>query len=109
MKARKAIKKLSKVADLLTDVLDEYTAGEAPIRNFLDAAKSSVAQARAAIDAEAAPDAAENGAPPDAKPKSSRLSAEGRKRISVAAKKRWAEARRKAANGAGKRVAKAAG
>jgi len=85
MKAKKALKRLAKAESLLTGVLDQYPAEADGWRELLGAAKQSVSQARAAIGAEKAPAAA----------KPNRLSEDGRKRISEAAKKRWAAARRK--------------
>jgi hypothetical protein len=105
MKARKAIKKLGKVQDLLTEVLDQYNGAETS-RAFLDSAKAAVAQAKTAIDSQQSATPAGKAAAAPEKPKQNRLSAAGRKRISMAAKKRWAEARK---NAAGKRPAKAAG
>lgn len=108
MKARKALKRLSKAETLLSDVLDQYQAGKNGLRELLGSAKTSLSQARAALDLEMAPPARK--APARAKePKASRLSAAGRKRISLAAKKRWAAARRKGVNAVtGKRLTKTA-
>ncbi len=94
MKAKKALKRLAKAETLLAGVLDQYQASRNGLRQLLDNAKTSVAQARAAIDIEAAAQPAKK-APEQAKEaKPNRLSAAGRKRISLAAKKRWAAARR---------------
>ncbi len=93
MKAKKALKKLAKAETLLTGVRDQYQASKNGLRDLLEAATNSVAQARAAIDAETAlpPKKAPTRAK-EAKP--NRLSPAGRKRISQAVKKRWAAARR---------------
>lgn len=97
MKAKKALKRLAKAETLLADVRNQYQPARNGFRELLDSAKTSVAQARAAIDLEVAPLARK--APVKAKEsKSNRLSAAGRKRISLAAKKRWAAARRKGVN-----------
>jgi hypothetical protein len=45
MKAKKALKRLTKVDALLTKVLDQYTAGEKEVRAALDSAKTSIAGA----------------------------------------------------------------
>jgi len=115
MKARKAIKRLEKAESLLRSVLDTYSVGRKGLREMLDAAANSVIRAKKSIDPGPAPAAASSASArkPSAKtdqpksrrvsaksrrvsaPKSRRLSAQGRKSISVAAKKRWAEARRK--------------
>jgi hypothetical protein len=92
MKAKKALKRLAKAETLLANVLDQYPGSKNGLRELLDSAKTSLAQARAAIDVEPAP---VRKAPAKAKEaKHSRLSAAGRKRISIAAKKRWAAIRR---------------
>ncbi|MDR3698085.1 MAG: hypothetical protein P4L56_00535 [Candidatus Sulfopaludibacter sp.] len=94
MKAKKALKRLAKAETLLANVLDQYPAGKNGLRDLLDSAKASVAQARAAIDVEVAVTPAKK-APAQAKQaKPGRLSEAGRKRISLAAKKRWAAVRR---------------
>lgn len=103
MKAKKAIKRLAKAETLLTNVIDEYPAAKDGLRALLDSAKTSVSQARAAIDLEesAQPRKTAGGAKAVSSPKeasSRRLSDAGRKRISLAAKKRWAAARRKGVN-----------
>ncbi|SPE43509.1 conserved hypothetical protein [Candidatus Sulfopaludibacter sp. SbA3] len=97
MKVKKALKRLAKAETLLTNVIDQYPAGKNGLKELLDSAKTSLAQARAAMDLEVTP-------PPKKAPakaresKQSRLSEAGRKRISAAAKKRWAVARRKGVN-----------
>lgn len=108
MKAKKALKRLSKAETLLAGVLDQYQAGKNGLRELLDSAKNSLSQARAAIDLEIAPPAKK--APVRARePKGNRLSTAGRKRISLAAKKRWAAARRKGVNAVtGKRLTETA-
>jgi hypothetical protein len=108
MKAKKALKRLAKAETLLAGVLDQYQAGKNGLRELLDSARTSVSQARAAMDLEVAPPARK--APAKAKEaKPNRLSAAGRKRISLAAKKRWAAARRKGVNAVtGKRLTKTA-
>ena len=108
MKAKKALKRLAKAETLLADVLDQYQAGKNGLRELLGSAKTSVSQARAAMDLEIAPPARK--APATARQtKASRLSAAGRKRISLAAKKRWAAARSKGVNAVtGKRLTKTA-
>ncbi len=94
MKAKKALKRLAKAETLLGDVLDQYSASKNGLRELLDSAKTSVAKARAAIDVEVeiAPAKKDPAQAQEAKP--NRLSDAGRKRISLAAKKRWAAARK---------------
>ena len=91
MKARKAMKRLHRIETLLGTVIDQYEAGTREIHDLLDAAKSSVAsatQALAALPATKPADKADQ-------PRAGRISDAARKRLSVAAKKRWADARRK--------------
>lgn len=97
MKAKKALKRLARAESLLANVIDQYPAGKNGLHQLLDSARTSVAQARAAIDLE--PGIPEKKAPAKAKkPSPNRLSEAGRKRISLAAKKRWAAARRQGVN-----------
>ena len=94
MKAKKALKRLAKAETLLANVLDQYPASKNGLRQLLDSAKTSLAQARAAIDVEVAVPPAKKAPARAKEAKPNRLSAAGRKRISAAAKKRWAAARR---------------
>ncbi|HWC99501.1 MAG TPA: hypothetical protein VG456_22230 [Candidatus Sulfopaludibacter sp.] len=92
MKAKKALKRLVKAETLVAGVIDQYPAATDGLRELLDSARSSMSQARATIDV--APPARK--APAKAKDSSpNRLSEAGRKRISMAAKKRWAAERRR--------------
>src|SRR5450631_851418 len=45
MKAKKALKRLTRAEKLLSDVLDQYSAGEKEVKELLDSAKTSVARA----------------------------------------------------------------
>ena len=94
MKAKKALKRLAKAEALLAGVLDQYPASKDGLRNLLDSAKASLAQARAAIDLELTPAPAKKAPDRAQEAKPNRLTEAGRRRISLAAKKRWAEARR---------------
>ena len=109
MKAKKAIKRLSKVETLLSNVIDQYPASDRRVRVLLGSAKVSVTRAKATVSLDAHPRAARK---PPAKAHSAqpgRLTAEGRKRISRAAKKRWAEAKRKGLHAVtGRRLSKTA-
>jgi len=93
MKAKKALKRLTRVETLLSSVIDQYAANGSSLRELLDSAKASVGSAKETVDLKAAPKAAKK---PPVKADSSkrRLSAEGRKKISQAAKRRWAIAKR---------------
>jgi hypothetical protein len=95
MKAKKALKRLNKVEAILSDVIDRCPATARGLRELLDSAKTSVVRAKGVVHARVA-----TKKPPARAQESTRgvLSAEGRKRISLAAKKRWAQARRKGIN-----------
>jgi hypothetical protein len=98
MKAKKAVKRLVKAEAILADVIDQY-AGQTSVRELLGTAKATVARAKAAVNSTAA--SAKGGKKPPAKADKSRrggLTAEGRRKLSVAAKKRWADAKRKGVN-----------
>lgn len=91
MKAKKAIKRLHRVETLLEAVIDQFDAPTQDVHDLLDAARTSVTsatQALAAIPAKKPPAKADHT-------QASRISDSARKRLSVAAKKRWADAKRK--------------
>ena len=91
MKAKKALKRLNKVESMLSDVIDGCPASRRGLRQLLDSAKASIGRATEIVHARVARAARK----PPARAQESRLSTEGRKRISLAAKKRWAAAKRK--------------
>jgi len=103
MKARKAIKRLQRVETLLGNVIDQYDSGTKEVKDLLDAARSSVASATKALadtPVKKPPAKAEqNGA--------RRFSKAARKRLSLAAKKRWAAAKRDGTNSLAKPAGKA--
>ena len=94
MMAKKAIKRLHRAETLLGDVIDQYDAGTRELHHLLVTAKSSVASATQALTALPAkkPQAKADQAGPR------KLSNTARKRLSVAAKKRWAAAKSKGMN-----------
>lgn len=96
MKAKKAIKRLSKVESILSNVIDQFSAGDG-LRELLDSAKTSVVRAKKTVGLQESRAARK---PPAKAEKSQRprLSAEGRRNISIAAKKRWALAKSKGVN-----------
>ena len=93
MKAKKALKRLTRVETLLTNVIDQYASSVRDLRELLDNAKASVVRAKKTVEVKASPRAAKKP-PVKAQTSKSRLTAEGRKKLSLAAKKRWAIARR---------------
>ena len=95
MKAKKAAKRLTRVEALLSNVIDQYDASEASVRELLDSARASVVQAKEAVSLQSAPATAKKPPVKAREPKRRRLSAQGRKKLSVAAKKRWAIAKSK--------------
>jgi hypothetical protein len=91
MKAKKAIKRLSRVETLLGAVIAQFDVATQEVHDLLDAARASVASATQAL-------AAAPAKKPPAKAdhtQASRISGAARKRLSVAAKKRWADAKPK--------------
>jgi len=89
MKAKKALKRLRKVEELLSIVIDEFVGKEPSVRELLDSAKASVIRAKAGI------------SPQPQKPQSkvkrtkrSDLRAGERKGISLASKERAIVAKR---------------
>ena len=97
MKAKKAIKRLSKVESILSNVIDQFSSDNG-LRELLDSAKTSVLRARKTVDRQESSRAAKKPPAKAERSQRSRLSAEGRKNISLAAKKRWALAKRKGMN-----------
>jgi hypothetical protein len=95
MKAKKALKRLNKVETILSNVIDQFPASARGLRELLDSARASVLRAKGTVNARVARAAKK---PPARAQESTRLSAEGRKRISLAAKKRWVQAKRKGMN-----------
>lgn len=108
MKAKKAVKRLTRVEALLSNVIDQYAESRTNFRDLLDAARESVARAKKTVVLKASKSTRK---PPVKAPESKqrRLSAAGRKRLSIAAKKRWALAKRKGVHAiTGQRLSKTA-
>lgn len=95
MKAKKAVKRLSKVETMLTDVIDQFAVAQANLKALLDSAKDSVVRAKALVAPHASLKTTKKSPAKAQQHAGSRLTAEGRKRLSLAAKKRWAIAKRK--------------
>jgi hypothetical protein len=94
MKAKKAVKRLTRVEALLSNVIDGFAAGERAVKELLGNAKAAVVRARKTVNVKTAAPAAEKKPPVKARSAKSRISPEGRKKLSLAAKKRWAVAKR---------------
>lgn len=104
MKARKAIKRLNKVESILSNVIDQFSESSNGLRELLDSAKTSIVRAKKTVGRQESTKVAKK--PPAG---ANRLSAEGRRNISLAAKKRWALAKRKGMNAVtGRRLKKTA-
>jgi hypothetical protein len=95
MKAKKAVKRLGKVETLLSNVIDQFATSVDGVRQLLDTAKASVVQAKEAVNVHSSNSAPKKPPVKAQEPKRRGLSAAGRKKLSIAAKKRWANARRK--------------
>ena len=96
MKTKKTLKRLNKVAAVLSNIIDQLPGSNEGLGDVLDSAKASVVRAAKMVVSQP------SNAASKTKPSTSsgnvaarRLSAAGRKRISLAAKKRWAAAKRK--------------
>jgi hypothetical protein len=96
MKAKKALKRLRNVEALLSIVIDQFAANERSVRVMLDSAKASVIRAKAKINSLSAAGTAKKPQVMASQSKRRHLTSEGRRRISLAAKKRWAAAKRTA-------------
>ena len=94
MKAKKARKRLRRVEGLLTTVIDNYNAAKDGIRDLLGTAKTAVADAVTTLERQA-----EKKPPARAGKPRRGLTASGRKRLSQAAKKRWAAAKQNGLDG----------
>ncbi len=104
MKVKKAIKRLNKVESILAIVIDQFSESSNGLRALLDSAKTSIVQAKKTVGRQESAKAAKK--PPTG---ANRLSAAGRRNISLAAKKRWALAKRKGTNAVtGRRLKKTA-
>ena len=92
MKVRKALKRLKRVDNLLAGVIEQYDSAATEVRALLDTARSSVTSATKAL-------ASLPAEKPAAKSKSAHpFSNAARKRLSIAAKRRWSNAQRNGAN-----------
>ena len=93
MKAKKALKRLRNVEALLSIVIDQFAANERSVRALLDSAKVCVIRAKARINSLAIAGTAKKKQMIAKKIKRTHLTPEGRNKISLAAKKRWAVAK----------------
>jgi hypothetical protein len=108
MKANKALKRLTKIEALMSDVTKRYSASAPHTREVLQDAKAAVTRAMEAVSLQASSGKSKNPPVKHSKPPSKttpelskpkrRLSAAGRKAISEATKKRWAAKRAETEN-----------
>jgi hypothetical protein len=98
MKAKKALKRLNKIEELLSDVIDQFPKSTDGLGALLGSAKAAVVRAKTTVNSQVAPRAAKKQPGRAATERQGRLTTEGRTRISLAAKKRWAMAKRKGMN-----------
>jgi hypothetical protein len=107
MKTKKTLKRLKKVVALLSDVIGRLPGRNDGLGDLLDSAKANVVQAAKKVTAQPSNHASKSK--PAAKTAQRRLSAAGRKKISLALKKRWEAAKRKGVNAVtGRRLRKTA-
>jgi hypothetical protein len=97
MKAKKVLKRISKIEALMSRVTERSSASAPHIQELIRDAKAAVIRAKEAVQASLETPKTPSEHPPKATPNSSkpkrRLSAAGRKAISAANKKRWAAKR----------------
>jgi hypothetical protein len=109
MKAKKALKRLNKVEALLSNVIDQFPGSRDGLRELLDSAKAAVVRAKETVTSQLSNRTAKKSPLRAEMVQRGRLTPEGRKRISLAAKKRWALAKRKGMNAVtGRRLNKTA-
>lgn len=110
MKAKKALKRLNKVETLLSNVIDQFPGIKDGLVELLGSAKATIVRAKKTVTSQLSARTAKKKPPVKARTaQAGRLTAEGRKRISIAAKKRWAAAKRKGMNAVtGQKLSKSA-
>jgi hypothetical protein len=91
MKAKKALKRLNKIEALLTNVIDQFPRS----KELLESAKDAVVRARKTVLSHLSNKAGKRSPVKAETAKQGHLTAEGRKRLSLAAKRRWAVAKGK--------------
>jgi hypothetical protein len=97
MKANKALKRLAKIEASLSDLIERYAASEEGVKELLHDAKASVLRAKKAVGLQKSSRTATGASVKARKPKRRHLTAEGRKRISLAAKQKPVQTTNKAA------------
>jgi hypothetical protein len=94
MRAKKALKRLRKVEELLSIVIDEFAGSEPSVRVLLNSAKTSVMRAKAGINSQSAPVKAKTTQLKRRQTKHSDVSAAGRKRTPLTVRQQSIVAKR---------------
>jgi N-acetyl-beta-hexosaminidase len=79
----------------LSNIIDQFSGNNEALGELLDSAKAAVMRARETVHSQMSSIAVKKAPAQAEKARSGRLTEEGRSRISLAAKKRWAVAKRK--------------
>jgi hypothetical protein len=95
MKLKKALKRLTKIELLLSKVRRQLPRSKDGLGEILDSAKKAVDRAKQAVNSQHSSKVAKKPPVKAGTARQGRLTEEGRKRISRAAKRRWAMAKRK--------------
>src|SRR5262249_30394107 len=98
MKARKALKRLTKAEGLLSNVIDRLSKASNGVGDLIASARESIVRAKSELDSKASSSVSKKRPARTRNGRSSRATAGGGTRISAAAKKRAASARRKGVN-----------
>jgi hypothetical protein len=98
MKAKKALKRLDKIETMLSDVIDRVPESKDGLGELLGSAKAAIARAKKTVNSQLGAKGTKKPAAKAGTAQRGRLTAAGRKKISVAAKRRWAAAKRKGVN-----------
>jgi|SRR5579864_5429850 len=109
MKAKKALKRLNRIETMLSNVIDRVPESKDGLGELLGSAKAAIARAKETVNSQLGAQGAKKPAGKAGTARQGRLTAEGRKKISLAAKKRWAAAKRKGINAVtGRKLSKTA-
>ena len=98
MKPKKALKRLKKIEALLTKVRQQLPGRKDGLADLLDSAKTAVQRAKRTMMSQASTKVSRKPAAKADTASPGRLTEAGRKRISRAAKRRWAAAKRRGIN-----------
>ena len=109
MKAKKALKRLTKVEALLSKIIHQLPRRKDGLGELLTSARAAVDRAKQTVNSQGSTTTAKKPPAKSTTSSRSRLTEEGRRSISRAAKRRWALAKRKGMNAVtGQRLSKTA-